>query len=261
MIEQVHVAGTTLELERLGSGPRLVFLHGEDGTLLARPFLEALAEGFEVIVPSHPGWGGSERPAHVTSIDDIAYLYLDLLAGLDEHPVPVVGVSIGAWIALEAATKSQADIASLALVAPIGIKVRGRDDRDLFDLYAEPAEAVAAALYGDAERAPDLRAREEGWFHLLALAQEAVARYAWQPYMHNPKLLGRVGRIDVPTLVVSGADDRFVYGPEYYRALAAAIEGCEEVVLRDAGHRVEEQCPHALAHAVSDFISAALPTQ
>ena len=77
--ERVTVGGADLQVRRLGQGPPLVFLHGEDGLLFCGPFLARLAEHFEVIAPSHPAWAGSTRPAHVRTLDDIAYLYLDLL--------------------------------------------------------------------------------------------------------------------------------------------------------------------------------------
>ena len=123
----------TLDIRRLGSGPPLLLLHGEDGLLFCEPLLDGLAEHFSVAAPSHPGWGRSERPASVTTIDDIAYLYLDLLAELSE-PVTVLGVSIGAWIAAEMATQNTAGLRALVLAAPVGIKLGGREERAFLDL-------------------------------------------------------------------------------------------------------------------------------
>ena len=51
-----------------------------------------------------------------------------------------------------------------------------------------------------------------------------MARYGWSPYMHDPKLKGRLHRIRVPTLVLWGAADR-IAPPDYGRAYAAAIPG------------------------------------
>ena len=81
----------TLDIRRLGSGPPLLFLHGEDGLLFCGPLLKRLAEHFSVTAPSHPAWGRSERPAAVTTVDDIAYLYLDVLA---ESAEPVTAQEI-----------------------------------------------------------------------------------------------------------------------------------------------------------------------
>ena len=39
-------------------------------------------------------------------------------------------------------------------------------------------------------------------------AQAATAKLGWNPYLHNPKLRGRLGRISAPALVVHGAPRR-----------------------------------------------------
>jgi pimeloyl-ACP methyl ester carboxylesterase len=254
-METLQEAAAGLEVERLGSGEPILFLHGEDGLLFTRLFLERLAERYTVFAPSHPAWGGSPRPRHVGSIDDIAYVYLQFLEDLDAGPMPVVGVSLGGWLAAEIAVKSQERIAALALVSPIGIKVRGRDDLDFVDIYARPHAECLAALYANPGSAPDLSAMDDEGFLALGKAQEAVARFAWQPYMHNPKLLPRLSRIGIPTLLVSGERDRFVFGPEYYERYAAAIPGALHEVVPGAGHRVEEEVPDAVVDAIGRFLT------
>ena len=248
--------GVTLDVSHFGSGPPLLFLHGEDGLLFCRPLLDRLAEHFTVTVPSHPGWAGSARPAAVTTIDDIAYLYLDLLAGMD-GPVTVVGTSVGGWIAAELATKNTANVAGLVLAAPVGIKLGGREDRAFLDLYAVSHQTVTEALYGDPARAKDLTALDDDGFLELAKAEEAVARFTWQPYMHNPKLRHRLHRIDVPTLIVGGDADGFVLEDGYVNAWAELIgENARAVIIPGAGHRIDEETPDELARLVHEFALA-----
>ena len=67
--------------------------------------LTELAKGGRVIAPSHPGFGTSQLPKGMTSVDDVSYFYLDLLEALDLHDVLVVGVGLGGWIAAEIAVK------------------------------------------------------------------------------------------------------------------------------------------------------------
>jgi pimeloyl-ACP methyl ester carboxylesterase len=247
-----------LDVTSLGSGPPLVFLHGEDGLLFNRPLLDRLAEHFTVLAPFHPGWGGSIRPAAVTTIDDIAYLYLDFLAA-QPAPVTVLGVSVGAWIAAEVATKNTAGIAGLVLAAPVGIKLGGREDRAFVDLYAVSQAEVTDALYGDATRAKDLQHLDDDGFLELAKAEEAVARYVWQPYMHNPKLPDRLHRIDVPALVVGGDADRFVLEDGYVDAWAELIGvNASAVTIAGAGHRLDEEAPDQLARLVHEFAQTPL---
>ena len=95
-----------LEVVRRGAGPPLLLLAGEEAREPAAPFVDDLARRYEVIVPSPPGFGRSNRPGWITSMDDVAYIYLDLLDRLDAHDATVLGFSLGGWIAAEMATKT-----------------------------------------------------------------------------------------------------------------------------------------------------------
>jgi pimeloyl-ACP methyl ester carboxylesterase len=77
--------------------------------------LDHLAKGVRLLAPSHPGFGHSALPGGFTTVDDLAYFYLDLLDVLDLRDTVVVGVSLGAWIAAAIAVKSTARIAKLVL--------------------------------------------------------------------------------------------------------------------------------------------------
>lgn len=252
----VDVGGVELAVSRAGSGPPVLFLHGEDGTLFAEPFVEALAARHEVVVPSHPGWGRTERGDRFRSVSDIASLYLDLLEGFDA-PVPVVGVSFGAWIAAEMAAWCCHDLSGLVLAAPVGIKVGDRESRDFVDVFAIPMERARAALYRDPEAVPDLSGLADEDFVALAQAQEAVAFYGWEPYLHDPGLRARLRRISVPTLVVEGGRDRFVLAEGYGELFAKEIgPNATTAVIDDAGHRLEEEAPKVLAETVVQFLEA-----
>src|SRR4030095_15141814 len=105
------VNGIRLEVVEKGRGRPLLFLHPDIGLAPNAPVIDKLAENARVLAPSHPGFGGSEQPKAFTTVDDLAYFYLDLLHTLDLKDTVVVGVSLGAWIAAEIAVKSTARIA------------------------------------------------------------------------------------------------------------------------------------------------------
>ena len=88
------------------------------------PVLDALARGGRVIAPSHPGFGASQLPKGMSTVDDLSYFYLDLLEQLDLDDVLVVGVGLGGWIAAEIAVKD-----SVAAVAARDGERRRRQDR------------------------------------------------------------------------------------------------------------------------------------
>src|SRR5262245_64042626 len=87
------VNGIGLEVVEKGRGRPLVFLHPGIGLDPNAPIIDKLAEHAHVIAPSHPGFGNSEQPKSFTTVDDLAYFYLDLLEALDLKDVVLVGVS------------------------------------------------------------------------------------------------------------------------------------------------------------------------
>src|SRR5260370_15301163 len=139
-MERIELGGISLELTIAGTGAPLLFLHGGDYVAQNRPFLDLLARHFRVIAPRHPGFGNTARPAWFRTINDIAYLYLDLIDRLDLHDTLLVGSSFGGWVALEIAVRSTARLGRLVLIASPGAKFGGREERAIADLYAFPAE-------------------------------------------------------------------------------------------------------------------------
>ena len=132
----IHVSGMDLELERRGRGQPLLLLYGEEGLESDAPFVDELAKDHEVFIPSPPGFGTSERPDWISSLDDVSYIYLDLMEKLALKNVPVVGFSFGGWLAAEIATKDNSFISKLVLVDAYGIKAGGPFDRDIADFWS-----------------------------------------------------------------------------------------------------------------------------
>lgn len=75
-------------------------------------------------------------------------------------------------------------------------------------------------------------------------------RFAWSPLLHDPAMRRRLHRIDIPTQVIWGAEDR-VAPLDYGRQLAEAISGAQFHVIADAGHYVDVERPDETARLVS----------
>ena len=252
--ENVNVHDVEIALLERGEGRRLLFLHGEDGLIWSEPVIDALAKDFHVTAPEHPGWGGSTRPRHITEVRDIASVYGEFLEGFEE-PFLVVGCSFGAWVAAELAIASRVPLAGVVLVAPTGIKLGGREERDFPDIWMADYPALLDILYGDPSRSPDLTALSDEEYLYLAMAQEATARYCWRPYMHDPKLRHRLRRITAPALLLAGEADRFALYPDYHERYAELVGpgGAELRTIPGAGHRLEEEAPDGLADLIVRF--------
>lgn len=220
------VRGVQLEVVERGQGRPVLLLHGEEGLDPQAPFLDLLAARGRVIVPSHPGFGRSPDVGHIDSVDDLAYLYLDLLTEQNLRDVTLIGCSLGGWVAAEMAVKCTDRIARLILSAPVGIKVGDRETRDIPDIFVLPPAEVMRLQYHDPVRgAVDSHSLSDDALAVLARNREATALYAWEPYFHNPKLRQRLYRINIPTLLLWGAGDRFVTAGYYGAAYRDAIPG------------------------------------
>ena len=114
-MERIEINGISVETVIAGTGPPLLFLHGGDYVAQNRAFLDRLARRFRVVAPRHPGFGTTPRPAWFRSVNDIAYLYLDLIDRLNLRDATLVGSSFGGWVALEIAVRSTARIGRLVL--------------------------------------------------------------------------------------------------------------------------------------------------
>src|SRR5262245_45667412 len=91
MTKTISLAGTTLEVVERGQGRPLLFLHAGEGLAPERPWLELLSRNYRVIAPWHPGYGNSPLIDGSGSIDDLAYLYLDLANKLQVENAVLVG--------------------------------------------------------------------------------------------------------------------------------------------------------------------------
>ena len=135
MTNTVSIAGTTLELVDRGLGRPLLFLHAGEGLAPERPWLELLSRRYRVIAPWHPGYGHSPLIDGGGSVDDLAYLYLDLSVQLGLENAVLVGACFGGWVAAEMMVRSTARFSHLVLVDPLGIKIGGREERDIADIH------------------------------------------------------------------------------------------------------------------------------
>ncbi|HYJ44927.1 MAG TPA: alpha/beta fold hydrolase, partial [Xanthobacteraceae bacterium] len=113
----ISIRDCRIRVMRGGSGSPMLFLHGGGGAGTWLPFMSRLAATFDVIVPEHPGFGGSDTPPWLDTVPDLANFYLDFFEELGLDGVHLVGQSLGGWVAAELAVRNTSRLASLTLVA------------------------------------------------------------------------------------------------------------------------------------------------
>src|SRR3989449_3725693 len=253
LAERLSVGGIELEVVRRGTGRPLLLLHGAQTVDPRARFLDLLGAHAEIIVPSHPGFGLSPRPADFETVYDLVHLYLEVLEALPYEKVALMGLSFGGWLAAEVAVKCRHRIDKLVLVDAFGVKVSDRETPDILDVFNTSPPEVLRRSWHDAGRAPDPNAMSDDELVVRARNWDAACLYGWHPYMYNPQLKRWLRRITVPTLVLWGGSDGIVK-PAYGRAYNALIPGSRFEVIEGAGHHPEIEQADAFAGAVGRFL-------
>jgi len=251
----VTVGGAKIEVLKGGQGRPLVALHSIEGNLGWLPYHQELARHFTVYVPTHPGFAGSQRPSGLESFVDLSRFYLWILQALDLRRVSMIGHFIGGWLAAEMAVMCPDLVEKLVLVDSAGIKPERGEITDIFlhgpegtrELsFYDAAQVRDYELYFKSPKSPEERERH-------TINREAVTRYCWKPYAHDPILPLLLGRLSMPALIVGGREDRIV-PLECAEMFHAAIPNSRLVVLDKCGHFPQFEKPAEFNRVVLDFL-------
>jgi pimeloyl-ACP methyl ester carboxylesterase len=248
----ISYRGDSIHLESVGSGAPLLFLRGFDVAFRNDEFLGSLAGSYEIIVPDHPGFGSSDSPIWLKGMGDAAYFYLDLLADLRVGPVHLVGASLGGWLAAEIAVRDLANIRTLTLIGPAGVR---RRDTAIGDPFIRSPERSAQAMFANAAFAVQMRfpIETDEQIDLHLKNSIGLARLGWQPRLANPELQRWLHRIRVPTCLIWGADDKII-PPEHSAVWLEGLADARLSVIEGAGHLPHIEAPQKVAAAVMSFI-------
>jgi abhydrolase domain-containing protein 6 len=247
----VEINGFSCRVWQKGSGPKLGFLAGFGGLPRWIPFLDALAQGRTVIVPSLPGFPGGDRGHSVldSHLDWVLAAHeLVRKAGLDG--ADLVGSSVGGSLGAEIAAIWPGSVKRLAMIAPFGLF----DETDpATDPWAQRAPDIPGLMCADPARWEALKTEPEGqnspeWPIEQTRASEAAARIFWP--LGNTKIEKRLPLIEAPTLLLWGEEDR-IMPRSYADRFARGISGKTEIkTIAGAGHLAELDQPEAVAQAI-----------
>jgi pimeloyl-ACP methyl ester carboxylesterase len=253
----LKIRDVTVKLHRVGRGPTVLFLHGAGGVPQWLPFFDMLAERHDLLVPEHPGFGGSDDPAWIRSMPDLAMFYLDLIeeAGLDD--IHLIGNSLGGWLAAEILIRDRSRFRSLTQLAPAGIRVKGVQGGDNF--IWGPEEAVRN-LYHDqafADRVLALKPND-AQMDVMLKNRFTATKFGWQPRWFNPDLEKWLHRVKLPALVIWGDDDKII--PPAYAALwRQRLPDARLVTVNDCGHLPHVEHAETVARHVLGFLEGVAP--
>ena len=250
----VEVNGRPCRVWEKGEGEPVGFLAGIGGLARWTPFLDRLAERRRVVVPSVPGFPGAEGHDLLDTQLDWILAAQDLLEGAGLAGADLVGASVGAALAADAAACRPGLVRRLVLVGPLGVFDEAEPVADVWaqrpgDLprmvCADPARFQAAVTAPEGEDPIEAEV-------LLLRAHEAAARLLWP--LSDTGLAKRLPRIRAPVMLVWGEADRVV--PFGYARRFAELLGGESRIERvpGAGHLAELDAPNEVARRVLAFL-------
>jgi pimeloyl-ACP methyl ester carboxylesterase len=222
-------------------------------------FLENLAARRRVVAPLFPGFGASEGIEHIEDIEDAAFHVLDVMDRLQIQSADLVGMSLGGWMAAEVAVRWPERVRRMVLVNSVGLYVEGSRITEIFgrqldelatELFADPEFPVAQLMRMMAGATRDPASIPFDLLRPFIQAEAVTAKIGWNPYLHNPKLRGRLGRITAPTLVVHGVQDGIV-PRAHAEAFAQGIPRARLVDLDATAHLAVIERPDEVSELVA----------
>lgn len=255
-----------------GDGPPLLLLHGSgpgvSGWANFRGNLPVFARDFTTYVLDFPGFGKSYSPG-TNPMLTASGAVLDFLDGLGLGSLPVIGNSMGGAIASRVAADHPERVSRLAAIGGVGLSL----------LSPAPPEGIKllAEFLDDPTRERLVKWMESMVYDTGILTDEFV-RLRWESAtdpdaqgdirkLFNPQSLefmrqrgrtaadqiGMLTRIQAPTLVMVGRDDR-VTPMDGALAAMRLIPKCELHVFYDCGHWVMIERKDEFESVVRSFL-------
>jgi pimeloyl-ACP methyl ester carboxylesterase len=236
-----------------GEGKPLLFLHGAGGVTAADPFVNALAQHYEVYAPLLPGYGDSEECAELRDMLDITLHYWDVVDALKLKKPIVVGHSMGGMIAAEMAATQPNDVAKLGLICPAGLWMDDYPIVDLFSLmpYEMPQYLFHDVAAGAQMLTSGLDMSDPKFLQTYLVTNARQLGMAGRILFPIPDrgLSGRMYRIKAKTQIVWGDSDKLI-PPVYARKFKDGIKGAKLTSIPEAGHMVQLEKTQQVVEAI-----------
>jgi 3-oxoadipate enol-lactonase len=262
----IEVGGRQLAWRTVGTGTPLLLVNGyaATGEDWDPGFLEALARSFEVICPDNRGVGGSDLGEAELTVDGMAADLGALLDALEVERAPLVGWSMGGFVAQRLAARAPERVTSLALLAtdpggPDSVPADPEAWSRLVDHSGtdrEQASRLIALLFPPAlaadtdRRFGEIVAAARAALSTEILRAQEAAMDAWHRNLSPQPNEDEA----TPTLVMHGDLD-VVIPPANAQALATRWPGAQVELFAGCGHALMAQEPQRIAALIQAVAS------
>lgn len=252
-----------LAFDRFGMGPVVVLLHGFPlDRLLWDEQSRALSDHFQVVTPDLRGHGHSPSPAGTYLMEELA---ADVLETLDDlgprEPFVLGGLSMGGYVALALAEMAPERLKGLLLVntrsaADSPETARKREETAASVEATGSIDAVVDAMIPRLFSPNTVSTRPElisEWSARMRQTPASGVVGALRGMAARPDRSSVLSTLNVPVLVIAGADDQIVPVAEA-EAMSRLPRLAELVVLPEAGHLAPLEQPAATTRAIRQFL-------
>jgi abhydrolase domain-containing protein 6 len=263
--KSVIVNGMNIQYLEGGSGDPLVLIHGfganKDNWTRISKFL---TPHFNVIAPDLPGFGESgKNPEEKYTIKDQAVFLKRFLNQINiNKSIHLGGNSMGGNIAGQYASLYQGDLKSLLLIAPGGVvsskpselfqMLKNGEQNPLVVRSAKEYENLLSFVF---VKKPFIPRPIKGFLVAEAIKNQDLNKKIFEQIkdsgLKNP-MESLVKNINVPTLIVWGAQDRVLHSSGA-KILEAIMKNSKAIVLENIGHAPMIEIPEETAKLVLDF--------
>lgn len=202
--------------------------------------VEFFSDGWRVLAPDFPGFGGSPAPTGPITFDGLAETMLGQLSAMGVDRAIVAGNSMGGYLAFAMYRASPGFFTGFGIVnsRAVADDLAARGRREALIARAR-SEGLRFLLEGESEEA--IRMIDGGTVAGYIAAQRAIAA--------RPDSSDLLAKIDVPSSVIWGVDDAVVPLAEGKR-IAAALPDCVFEPISGAGHVPMLEQPKQVTEAI-----------
>jgi pimeloyl-ACP methyl ester carboxylesterase len=257
-----------LAVVTVGTGAPAVFVHGFGSD---KTSWHALCEGLADVFTCHaidlPGAGDSPAPRHFRyTLEQFADILTDFVVLKDLRRLTLVGASLGAAVILLALLRHREALSprvrALCLIDAVAYP---QDFPFFLEMLRAPLMGSLAvdlpSFLRDVPIPLPPGAAELARFYGRRRVRDAMVRTARLIDADSLEhYVGRLGTIDVPTLVLWGRKDGIV-PVRLGRRLARELPNARLVVFDRCGHSPQTECPDKVIAALREFAAQTAPEQ
>jgi 3-oxoadipate enol-lactonase len=260
----IRANGTALYYEDTGgSGAPVVFSHGllwNSG--LFAPQIAVLKDRYRCIAYDHRGQGRSaDDVGRAISMETVTEDAVALIEKLGLGPVHFCGLSLGGIVGMQLGIGRPDLIRSLVLLDTTAdeepYKLKYKAMTAVFRMFGirSVAPAVMRALYGRTALSDPARADDrQEWMQQLIMNRASIWRAA-NGVLERKSIVGELGKITAPTLVMVGDEDTSTPKALADR-IVSAISQAKLIVIPAAGHGSTLEQPAIVTAAIGAFLDA-----